>query len=96
MIRTPSRPIACTTEQTVLGEGARCDGCHDELLRVDILAGRIYRDGGDASTRLDAAASTHRGWHTSDTRTDQARKTVLGSRACTNSGSSHRWLRKAA
>jgi sugar lactone lactonase YvrE len=36
--------IACTTEQTLLGEGARWDARRDELLRVDILAGRVYRD----------------------------------------------------
>jgi sugar lactone lactonase YvrE len=36
--------VACTTEQTVLGEGARWDARRDELLRVDILAGRVYRD----------------------------------------------------
>jgi sugar lactone lactonase YvrE len=35
---------ACTAEQTVLGEGARWDGRRDELLRVDILAGRVHRD----------------------------------------------------
>ncbi len=37
-------PIACTTEQTLLGEGARWDARRGELLRVDILAGRVYRD----------------------------------------------------
>jgi sugar lactone lactonase YvrE len=36
--------VACTTEQTLLGEGARWDARRGELLRVDILAGRIYRD----------------------------------------------------
>jgi sugar lactone lactonase YvrE len=36
--------VACTTEQTQLGEGVRWDGRCDELLRVDILAGRVYRD----------------------------------------------------
>jgi sugar lactone lactonase YvrE len=35
---------AGTTEQTVLGEGARWDARRGELLRVDILAGRVYRD----------------------------------------------------
>lgn len=34
---------ACTLEQTHLGEGARWDGRRRELLRVDVLAGRIYR-----------------------------------------------------
>ena len=37
--------VACTTEQAVLGEGARWDARRDELLRVDIAAGRVYRDG---------------------------------------------------
>ncbi len=36
--------MACTTEQTLLGEGARWDARRDELLRVDILAGRVFRD----------------------------------------------------
>lgn len=35
--------VACTTEQTVLGEGTRWDARRDELLSVDILAGRVYR-----------------------------------------------------
>ncbi len=35
---------ACTAEQTQLGEGVRWDGRRGELLRVDILAGRFYRD----------------------------------------------------
>jgi sugar lactone lactonase YvrE len=37
-------PTACTTEQTVLGEGARWDARRGELLRVDILGGRFFRD----------------------------------------------------
>lgn len=37
-------PVACTTEQTQLGEGARWDARRNELLRVDIVAGRIFRD----------------------------------------------------
>jgi sugar lactone lactonase YvrE len=41
---TRSSPLACTTEQTQLGEGARWDDRYRELLHVDILAGRIYRD----------------------------------------------------
>ena len=36
--------VSCTTEQTELGEGARWDARRGELLRVDILAGRVYRD----------------------------------------------------
>lgn len=39
-----SQAIACTTEQNLLGEGARWDDRRDELLRVDILAGRVFRD----------------------------------------------------
>jgi sugar lactone lactonase YvrE len=36
--------VACTTEQTQLGEGARWDARRGELLRVDIVAGRVHRD----------------------------------------------------
>ena len=36
--------VPCTTEQTVLGEGARWDARRGELLWVDILAGRVHRD----------------------------------------------------
>jgi sugar lactone lactonase YvrE len=39
-----SDPVACTTEQCQLGEGTRWDDRRSELLRVDILAGRVYRD----------------------------------------------------
>ena len=47
--QTTNRPvggsaIACTVEQTLLGEGARWDARRGELVRVDILAGRVYRD----------------------------------------------------
>jgi sugar lactone lactonase YvrE len=45
--------VACTVTQAVLGEGLRWDGRRDELLAVDILAGRVYRgrvdDDGDLS-----------------------------------------------
>jgi sugar lactone lactonase YvrE len=49
--------VACTTEQTLLGEGARWDGRRGELLVVDILAGRVYRgrvadDGGLSLVRV--------------------------------------------
>jgi len=47
MAREPKQDgaaVACTTEQTLLGEGVRWDARRDELLRVDILAGRVYRD----------------------------------------------------
>jgi sugar lactone lactonase YvrE len=36
--------VACTTEQALLGEGARWDDRRAELLRVDIVAGRVFRD----------------------------------------------------
>jgi sugar lactone lactonase YvrE len=36
--------IPCTHDQHVLGEGARWDARRDELLRVDIMDGRVYRD----------------------------------------------------
>ena len=36
--------VACTTDQHLLGEGARWDSRRGELLRVDIVAGRVYRD----------------------------------------------------
>ncbi len=36
--------VACTAEQTQLGEGVRWDGRRSELLRVDIIARRVYRD----------------------------------------------------
>jgi sugar lactone lactonase YvrE len=39
-----SDPVACTSEQCQLGEGTRWDDRRGELLRVDILAGRVYRD----------------------------------------------------
>jgi sugar lactone lactonase YvrE len=39
-----SEAMASTTDQHLLGEGARWDTRRDELLRVDILAGRVYRD----------------------------------------------------
>jgi sugar lactone lactonase YvrE len=39
-----SEAVACTTEQTLLGEGARWDSRRAELLRVDILAGHVFRD----------------------------------------------------
>ena len=44
--------VACTAEQTLLGEGARWDARRDELLRVDILAGRVFRDRVDDGGRL--------------------------------------------
>ena len=36
--------VVCTTDQHLLGEGARWDARRGELLRVDIIAGRVYRD----------------------------------------------------
>jgi sugar lactone lactonase YvrE len=47
-----SDAVACTTEQTLLGEGARWDARRGELLRVDILAGRVYRDRVNADGNL--------------------------------------------
>ena len=38
-----SDAVACTINQAVLGEGLRWDARRDELLAVDILAGRVYR-----------------------------------------------------
>ncbi len=35
--------MACTINQAVLGEGLRWDARRDEVLAVDILAGRVYR-----------------------------------------------------
>ena len=35
--------VRCSTEQTHLGEGIRWDARRDEMLAVDILAGRVYR-----------------------------------------------------
>jgi sugar lactone lactonase YvrE len=41
----PSSPATeASTEQTLLGEGIRWDARRDEVLRVDILAGRVFRD----------------------------------------------------
>ena len=47
-----SDPVACTSEQCQLGEGTRWDDRRGELLRVDILAGRVYRDEVDADGAL--------------------------------------------
>ncbi len=48
-----SGPIVCTSGQALLGEGLRWDARRDELLGVDILAGRVYRgrvgEGGELS-----------------------------------------------
>jgi sugar lactone lactonase YvrE len=46
-----------TTEQTLLGEGARWDARRDELLRVDIVAGRVYRDRVTADGSLELVRS---------------------------------------
>ncbi|HYI65822.1 MAG TPA: SMP-30/gluconolactonase/LRE family protein [Candidatus Limnocylindrales bacterium] len=45
--------IACTTQQTLLGEGPRWDARRNELLRVDIMAGRVFRDRIAANGDLD-------------------------------------------
>jgi sugar lactone lactonase YvrE len=39
----PISPVARTTDQAQLGEGTRWDDRYQELLHVDILAGRIFR-----------------------------------------------------
>lgn len=46
-----SEAVPCTADQHLLGEGARWDARRGELLRVDIMAGRVYRDrvGGDGA-----------------------------------------------
>ena len=44
--------VACTPDQHVLGEGARWDARRSELLRVDILDGRVYRDRVDSGGGL--------------------------------------------
>ena len=41
---TGADAVVSTTEQNHLGEGARWDARRNELLRVDIVAGRVYRD----------------------------------------------------
>jgi sugar lactone lactonase YvrE len=41
---SPAGPTACTTDQHVLGEGARWDAHRNEFLRVDIMTGRVHRD----------------------------------------------------
>jgi sugar lactone lactonase YvrE len=41
---TTGAAVACTADQHELGEGARWDARRRELLRVDILAGRVHRD----------------------------------------------------
>jgi sugar lactone lactonase YvrE len=38
-----SGAVLCSTEQTHLGEGIRWDARREEMLAVDILAGRVYR-----------------------------------------------------
>ncbi len=39
-----SDAVACTTDQSVLGEGTRWDDRRSELLRVDIMSGHVFRD----------------------------------------------------
>ena len=51
--------VACTTEQTVLGEGVRWDARRGELLRVNILAGRVHRDRIDADGGLVPVRTYH-------------------------------------
>jgi len=49
--------LACTSEQCELGEGARWDARAGELLRVDIAAGRVYRDAVADDGRLTPVAT---------------------------------------
>jgi sugar lactone lactonase YvrE len=49
--------LACTTHQTELGEGARWDARRQELLRVDILAGVVFRDRVAADGSLEPLAA---------------------------------------
>jgi sugar lactone lactonase YvrE len=44
--------VPCTSEQAILGEGARWDARRDELLRVDIVAGQVFRDRVDGDGSL--------------------------------------------
>jgi sugar lactone lactonase YvrE len=44
--------MACTAEPGLLSEGPRWDGRREELLWVDVLAGRLYRGGLDADGQL--------------------------------------------
>jgi sugar lactone lactonase YvrE len=48
--------VVCTSEQTQLGEGVRWDARRGELLRVDILAGRVFRDRVEPDGSLSAVA----------------------------------------
>jgi sugar lactone lactonase YvrE len=43
-VAEPSAAVACSVEQAQLGEGVRWDARRGELLRVDILMGRVFRD----------------------------------------------------
>jgi sugar lactone lactonase YvrE len=43
-VRDTPPAVAVTSEQLVLGEGIRWDGRRNELLRLDILEGRVFRD----------------------------------------------------
>src|SRR5215471_9643824 len=45
MTGVPNGARPSTTEQTLLGEGARWDSRRDEVLRVDIVVGSVYRAG---------------------------------------------------
>ena len=44
VVRAPLDAVVCSGEQTLLGEGVRWDGRRGELIGVDILAGRVYRE----------------------------------------------------
>jgi sugar lactone lactonase YvrE len=46
------RVAPATSEQTLLGEGVRWDARREELLHVDILAGRVFRQRPEADGSL--------------------------------------------
>ncbi len=49
---TLRRAVACSVERTDHGDGARWDARRGELLRVDVLAGRVFRDAADGDDDL--------------------------------------------
>jgi len=90
--------VACTTEQTQLGEGVRWDAQRGELLRVDILAGRVYRDQVTASAFASSGDSVPGGLLASD-RSSSIRSSrcrlFLGQSSLVAASSSFRRVREA-